>query len=265
MSNDGCAVAQAESKPSGWARLGSPLVLAVAAPLIVAGIIAVVRTFTAPDDPVRVNIELILDVSGQMRERFGDSTRFDAAISELIDFVEPRDADNLALWASGGSCGKEGARELVPLGQENSDEIEDALRDLEPRGPANLADAVVGASGAFSDPTRFPAEVQKKLVLVTAGTDTCDPDYIEAIGERLAEVGSELNLKLHFFTLEVPKRLERDLRALQRRLPEQVEVQFAETPAQLADDLAEFEARLPEGPDEANGPTVGPSGSASPG
>lgn len=257
-------MSETESHRPGWARLGSPLVVAVGAPLLVAGIIALVQTVFRPDEPVQVNIGLVVDVSGQMRKEFGGSTRFDAAIAELLDFVEPRDSDNLALWTSGGSCGEEGVREVVPLGQENSDEIQDALRDLEPRGPANLADGIVRATGAFSDPSRFPAGVEKRVVLVTAGTDACDAGYVEAIEERLAEVGAELNLKLHFFTLQVPEGLQRQLRALQRRLPEQVEVQFADTPAELDEDLDDFTATLPDGPGEET-PKAGPTGSASPG
>jgi hypothetical protein len=257
-------VADGESRASGWARLGSPWVLAVAGPLIVAGIIAMARFIFGPDEPVRLNIGLVVDISAEMRERFGDSTRFEAAIAELADFVEPRDSDNLGLWTSGGSCGDDGAREVVPFGRENSDEIQSVLRGLEPRGPANLADAVIQATGAFSDPSRFPADVQKRVILFTAGTDTCDPDYVEEIGERLAEVGEDLNLKLHFFTLRVSQRLQRELRGLQRRLSGQVEVEFAETPAELEEDLGELEESLPGGPDGSDTPTAGPNGTASP-
>jgi hypothetical protein len=76
-------VAEGESRASGSARLGSPWVIAVAGPLIVAGIIAMAGVIFGPEEPVRLNIGLVVDISAEMRERFGDSTRFEAAIAEL--------------------------------------------------------------------------------------------------------------------------------------------------------------------------------------
>jgi von Willebrand factor type A domain len=138
-----------------WDRVALPLGIGVATPLIVAAVVALFGWLTRSPAPVDVNIELIVDVSDQMDRRFGGSTRFDAAIAELVDLVEPRDSDNLALWTSGGSCGEESTEEVVPIGQGNSDEIQAALAELEPRGRANLGDAIVEATGTFSDPERL--------------------------------------------------------------------------------------------------------------
>jgi hypothetical protein len=262
VSESGGPVAEStDSKPpkSTWDRIALPLLIGIAAPLIVAAVVAVVSSLTRGPKPVQVNIELIVDVSDEMGKRFGGSTRFKAAIAELLDFVEPRDADNLALWTSGGSCGAEGTEEVVPLGQQNSDEIQAALRELEPRGPANLGDAIVEATGTFSDPERFPAGVQKNVILLTAGRDTCDEDYLGAIEDRLEEVGEEVGLKFHFFTLNVPERLKEQLRMLQRRLPGQVEIDFAETPADLGRDIDVLDRSLPPGStSETETPTAGP-------
>jgi hypothetical protein len=248
-----------------WDRLALPLGIGVAGPLIVAGIIAVVGSLTRPPEPVEVNLELIVDISGQMEKRFGGSTRFNAAIGELVDLVEPRDSDNLSLWTSGGSCGTEGTEEVVPLGQGNSDEIQEALGELEPHGQANLGDAIVEATGTFSDPNRFPENVGKRVILLTAGRDTCDADYLRDIGDRLEELGGDIAIKFHFFTLDVPDALKRQLRELKRRLPDQVEIEFAETPADLGEDIDNLEDSLPPAsPPASDGPTVGPSGSASP-
>jgi hypothetical protein len=243
-----------------WDRIALPLGIGIAAPLIVAAVIAIVSSLTRPPEPVDVNLALIVDISDQMEKRFGGSTRFTAAIAELVDLVEPRDSDNLALWTSGGSCGAEGTEEVVPLGQENSDEIQDELRGLETRGPANLGDAIIEATGTFSDPERFPADVGKRVVLLTAGRDTCEADFVEEIGDRLEELGQDVGLKLHFFTLAVPEALELQLRALQQRLPGQVEVQFAETPEELGEDIDDLEDSLP--PSSKDGPIVGPSSPA---
>lgn len=246
-----------------WDRIAIPLIIGIAAPLIVAAIVAAVGFLTRPPKPVRLNIELIVDTSDEMEKRFGGSTRFQAVIAELVNLVEPHDGDNLALWRSGGSCGESGTEEVVPFGQGNSDEIQAELRELEPRGPANLGDALVEATSTFNDLDRFPAGVTKKVVLLTAGKDTCDDDYVGTIEDRLAEFGEDLRVKFHFFALSISERLKRQLRALERNLPDQVEIVFSETPADLERDMDDFERSLP-GTSDADTPTAGPTGTSSP-
>jgi VWA domain-containing protein len=249
------------AQKSMWDRFGLPVATGVAASLIVATVVAVVGFLTRSPGPLHVNIEIILDTSAAMEKKFGGSTRFRAAIAEMLDFVEPRDADNLALWTSGGSCGDEGAEEVVPFGQRNSDEIQAALRGLRPQGPANIGDAVVEATGTFSDPERFPAGVQKNVILLTAGRDTCEGDYVGTIEDRLREVGEDLSVTFNFFALDVPERLKRQLRGLKQRLPNQVAIDFSETPADLEGDLDDFEqSRLPI-PPETSSPIPGPTAS----
>jgi hypothetical protein len=233
----------------------------------VAGIIALIRELIKPELS-RVNIELILDTSKVMGREFGKTTRFEAAIAELLEIVEPRDAENLSLWTSGGSCGPEGTEEVVPFGQNNSDEIRAALRELEPQGEANLGDAIVTATSAFSDPDRFPADVQKNVMVLTAGKDTCDDDYVGKVESRLGEVGEEVRVRFHFFALKASPKVKEGLRTLERKLPDQVETAFSETPADLAKDIMVTAAAIdptpsptpaPTTPTETGSPTVGPS------
>jgi hypothetical protein len=239
-----------------WDRFGLPVITGVAASLIVATVVAVVGSLTRAPRPQNVNIEIILDTSEAMEKKFGESTRFRAAIAEMLDFVETRDADNLALWTSGGSCGDEGTEEVVSFGQQNSDEIQAALRELRPQGPANLGDAIVEATGTFNDPERFPAGIPKNVILVTAGRDTCEDDYVGAIEDRLREVGEDLQVTFNFFALDVPERLKRQLRGLKQRLPNQVAIDFSETPADLERDVDDFEQSRP--------PATTPSGKGTP-
>lgn len=250
-------------RKSTWNRF-APLITAVAAPLIVALIIAVVRELI-DKEPVHLNIELILDTSMVMGQEFGKTTRFEAAIDELVEIVGLRDADNLALWTSGGSCGPGGTEEVVPFGQNNSDEIRAALAELEPQGPANLGDAIVTATSAFNDPDRFPAEVRKNVIVLTAGKDTCDDDYVGKIESRLGEVGEEVRVKFHFFALKASPKVKEALRTLERELPDQVETAFSETPADLGEDImAKIAAIDPTpsptpAPTTPDSPTVGPT------
>jgi hypothetical protein len=246
-----------------WDRFGVPVVTGVAASLIVAAVVAVVGSLTRAPRPLDVNIEIILDTSEVMDRKFGGSTRFRAAIAEMLDLVELRDADNLALWTSGGACGDDGTEEVVPFGQQNSDEIQAALRGLRPQGPANIGDAIVEATGSFNDPERFPADVQKNVILLTAGKDTCEGDYVGTIEDRLREVGEDLKVKFHFFALDLPERLKRQLRGLEQRLPNQVAIAFSKTPEELEDDLDDFEQSRPPAttPSGAGTPVPGPTAS----
>jgi hypothetical protein len=223
-----------------WDRFGLPVVIGVAVSLIGATVVAVVGYLTRPPEPVYLNTEIILDVSEAMEKKFGGSTRFRAAIAETVDYVQVRDADNLALWTSGGSCGDDGTEEVVPFGQQNSDEIQAALQGLQPQGPANIGAAIVEATGSFSDPDRFPADVQKNVLLFTAGRDTCEDDYLGTIEDRLREVGGDLKVNFHFFALDVPERLKRQLRGLKQRLSNQIGIAFSGSPQGLERDVDEF-------------------------
>lgn len=249
---------------STWNRF-APLITAVAAPLLVAGIIALIRELIKPEEPVDVNIELILDTSKIMGREFGKTTRFEAAIDQVVEIVGPRDADNLALWTSGGSCGPEGTQEVVPFGQNNSDEIRAALEELEPQGEANLGDAIVTATSAFSDPDRFPADVGKNVIVLTAGKDTCDDDYVDKIESRLGEVGEEVDVTFRVLALKASPKVKQQLRTLERMLPDQVETAFSETPAQLEEDIVATVAAIERtlsptpAPTTPDSPTVGPT------
>jgi VWA domain-containing protein len=247
---------------SNWDRIGLPVLIGVSVALIVAGITAAVRYLIGPPEPVHVNVALILDTSKEMRQEFGKTTRFNAAIAELVEYVEPRETDNLALWTAGGSCGPESAEEVVPFAQHNSGQIRAALRELEPQGEANLGDAIVMATGAFGDLERFPAEVEKHVFVLTAGKDTCDDDYVGNVERRLREVGEDINVNLHLFALRVSARLKQRLRGLEHELPNQVETNFPDTPTDLETDILVTAAEIEPTPTPTPSPTTpvpGPS------
>ena len=228
---------ESESRKLTWDRIAVPVIIGVAVSLITAGIIAVVSVITT-QKPVRVNVGLILDTSKGMAQEFGRSTRFRAAIAELVEYVEPRDAQNLALWTSGGSCEPESTEGVVPFDQDNSDPIKAALRELEPpQGESNLSDAIVTATGSFGDPDQFPVDVQKHIFVFTAGKDTCRDGLVGNIESRLREVGEDINFGLHLFALKVPSKLEQRLRRLEHELPDQVATFFPDTPTELGEDI----------------------------
>jgi hypothetical protein len=231
------------------------VITGVGASLIAAAIIAVITYLMRDPEPVRQNVELILDVSKKMQEDFGNTDRFSAAIESIGEYVEPLDTVNLALWTSGGACEEEGTEELVPFRQDNSDRIRAALGELEPGGPANLGDSIVRGAGAFSDLDRFPAEVQKNIFIFTAGKDTCGGDYIGELESRLGAIGEDINVKLHFFGLGMPERVTEELKDLAQERPDQIEIEDFEDPSDLPSELPTEEGpRTPPGT-----PTLTPS------
>jgi von Willebrand factor type A domain len=213
------------------------VITGVGASLIAAAIVAVATYLMRDPEPVRQNVELILDISRKMKEDFGNTNRFNAAIEALDEYVEPLDTVNLALWTSGGGCEDKGTDELVPFRQDNSDRIRAALGELEPGGRANLGDSIVRGAGAFSDVDRFPAEVQKSIFIFTAGKDTCGGDYIGELESRLGAIGEDIDVKLHFFGLDMPEHVTEELRDLAQERPDQIEIEDFEDPSDLPSDL----------------------------
>jgi hypothetical protein len=183
----------------------------VIAALLGAAIIALVSYLLRDPEPVLVNVELIVDASSEMDKKFGESTRFKAAVDELNDLAEAREADNLALWSFGGRCEK---RELVDFGQGNDDAIRDALGTLEPQGKADLADTLIAATGDFNDLDRFPPEARKTVIVLTAGRDTCSGGSLREVSNRMEELGEGFNVDFRIFGMDVGRRAKRKLRNL---------------------------------------------------
>ncbi|MPZ72130.1 MAG: VWA domain-containing protein [Nitriliruptorales bacterium] len=242
---------------SKWRSILPTVVAGVATALIVAAITGLVAWLLRDPQPVNVNVALVLDVSEEMRETFGSTTRFEAAVAELAKDVQGRDHDNVSLWTAGGACGSEGARNVVGFRTNNADRIISALEGLEPKGPANLGNAIVSATGGFNDATRYPPTVRKNVVVLTAGRDTCDDRFVRRIRERLEEVGEDLGVRFHFFGLDAPKKLQRRLRGVQREAPN-LALHFPETADDLADALEEAQSQIWAPPTASATPTETP-------
>jgi hypothetical protein len=64
--------------------------------------------------------------------------------------------------------------------------------------------------------------------------------YVGTIEDRLRAVGEDLKVTFHFFALDVPEHLKRQLRGLKQRLSNQIAIAFSGTPAGLERDVDEF-------------------------
>lgn len=176
------------------------------------------------------NTEIVLDASKRMGEPFGDGTRLDAAEQALSKWVRHREKDNLALRAYGGACD---ANSNLALGfdTDQAADIVETAASLTAAGEANLANAVIEATGDFNDARRFPAHVGRRVVVFTAGLDTCVEDAARDIQDRLAELGVKVPVDFHFIGVGVP---EDNREALQRVAKASGgRVLFADTVAQV--------------------------------
>jgi TonB family protein len=150
------------------------------------GLVEVLRLF----EPKKVmeNVELVLDSSAVMNEPFDDGTKWDLAMRAVQETlsVQVADSDNLAFRVFGGSCLGESTELVLDFRQDNKEKILSALQDLEREGEPALASAIVEASGDFNDPERFEG-VNKTIIVITGGGDTCHPDAMEYIANRLRD------------------------------------------------------------------------------
>lgn len=260
----------AESKLS---AIWPAVIIGVVTSLVVAAITSVVAFLTRDPPPSNVNVALVLDISEEMGEKFGKTTRFDAAVAELRTYVGPRDSDNLSLWTTKGGC--DGVDEAVSFGTNNADEITAALDGLESEGKANLGDAMIEATSAFNTPDQFPAQVRKSVLVFTAGKDTCATEgYVKRFADRLDELGTDFNVKYHFFGLDIPPKIRRRLRDLQADLGSgaaagegSLGAHFSDTSEELEEDIERALAppiESTESTEFSETPSPAPTGSTEP-
>lgn len=152
--------------------------------------------------PVQENTEIILDRSAGMNQQFEGGTKLQAALAAVENVLREQvaDRDNLAFRQFGGTCGGDDTQLALKFNQNNAEELRNLLHNIKAEGQASLAHAVIEASGDFNDPERFKG-VSKRIVVITGGDDSCVPNPIDAIRERLEHnkrAGYEIQLDFHF-------------------------------------------------------------------
>jgi len=210
--------------------LGLPLA-AAAAVLVLGGLVGV--------DPGRTrslsNVEIVLDRSAAMAGELGGRSRASVAAEKVSSFVDPRDDSAFALRAFGGPCGSV-PEQLVDFGTDSAEDVKERVGELEPRGDANLVDAIVAAASDFNDPDLYPEGVepdslQNRIVVITGSGDACGGDLAELDAE-LRDSPAGIKLDYTFIGFDVA---DEEAREELRQLATKVggEAIFAET----ADDL----------------------------
>jgi hypothetical protein len=201
------------------------------------------RIFPAPE-PTSPNVEILVDRSAAMGETLaGSTTRQQAAMGEIADVMRWAASHNLALRAFGGPCDR-GSERLVDFATDNAERIPKALADTEPSGNADIVRAVSDAIADFADRERFPADVVKRIVVVTGG-HSCPGDLQRGLRDLLSTVGtaSGLQLDFRFVGLAVRDEDREELTEIAAELGG--DAVFAEDEEQLARALKDFVADEP--------------------
>jgi hypothetical protein len=171
------------------------------------------RVVTTGEQPA---VEYILDASPRMGlpAQGGDSgTRLSVAQGVLAEIVRPAKSDLTAgLRVFGTGVIPEACRDtelLVPLTQANQAEISNRLLALEVGGSADaaMAEAMVNAIREL-DAVTGP----HSLVVVTGGTDSCNPEAGALIADEAEKAG--ISLRLYVVGYQVPPEEAESLKGL---------------------------------------------------
>lgn len=147
------------------------------------------------------NLEIVLDVSGSMNAKLGNSTRWLTALEVLNKFVATIPADfNVALRVYGHRYPSKSAETctdtelVVPLAKLDRDKIVGTASALKPRGETPL---VLSTLATIED---LQAAKGGTVILITDGEESCKGD-LKAAAATLKESGLDVTLNIVGFTL----------------------------------------------------------------
>lgn len=180
--------------PTMWAVIG----LAGAYGAEPKGALQVSRGGSKPATP---NLEIVLDVSGSMNAKLGDSTRWETALATLKDVVSTLPDDlNVGLRVYGHRYSSKSAETcqdtelLVPIAKLDREKILGAATALKPRGETPLVRSVLKTVGDLK------AVGGGSVILITDGEESCQGNAKSAAKE-IAKSGVNVTLNIVGFTL----------------------------------------------------------------
>jgi hypothetical protein len=147
------------------------------------------------------NLEIVLDVSGSMNTRLGDSTRWQTALGVLKEVVSALPDDlkvGLRVYGhrysskSGQTC--QDTELVVPIGKLDRERIGKATEGLKPRGETPLIRSILKAVGDLR------AAGGGSVILITDGEESCQGNAAAAAREIKAS-GVKVALNIVGFTL----------------------------------------------------------------
>lgn len=147
------------------------------------------------------NLEIVLDVSGSMNAKLGDSTRWLTALEVLKKFVATIPDDfNVALRVYGHRHPSKSAETctdtelIVPLAKLDRAKIITTASGLKPRGETPLVLSTLETIGDLE------AAKGGTVILITDGEESCKGD-LKAAAVKLKESGLDVTLNIVGFTL----------------------------------------------------------------
>jgi hypothetical protein len=156
------------------------------------------------------NLEIVLDVSGSMNAKLGESTRWQTALDVLKEVVATLPEDlNVGLRVYGHRYPSKSAQTcqdtelVVPIGKLDADRILQAATALKPRGETPLVRSVQKAVGDLK------AAAGGSVILITDGEESCRGNAKSAARDIKAS-GVNVTLNIVGFTLQ-GKSVEADL------------------------------------------------------
>jgi Ca-activated chloride channel family protein len=127
----------------------------------------------------------VLDVSGSMKEKWGERVKYDVAkqlLYKLIDSVEKKNPNvEFAVRAFGyqydkGQRNCKDTKLLVPFAKNNAENIKQALDRIKPQGMTPIAYSLQQAANDF------PADAKSlnSIIIITDGNENCDGNPCQA-------------------------------------------------------------------------------------
>ena len=153
------------------------------------------------DKPAPPNLEIILDVSGSMNTKLGDSTRWDTALKVLGEVVGTLPADlKVGLRVYGHRYSSKSAQTcqdtelVVPIAPLDRDRLVQAASKLQPKGETPLIYSVLKTAGDLK------AAGGGSVILITDGEESCRGNARSAAAE-IKKTGVNVTLNIVGFTL----------------------------------------------------------------
>jgi hypothetical protein len=154
------------------------------------------------DKPPSRNLEIVLDVSGSMNAKLGDTTRWKTALAMLDEVVAALPEDlNVGLRVYGHRHSSKSAQTckdtelVVPIAKLDRDRIVKAAGRLKPRGETPLIHSTLQT---IED---LRAAGGGSVILITDGEESCKGDA-RAAAEQIQASGVDVTLNIVGFTLK---------------------------------------------------------------
>lgn len=157
----------------------------------------------AKPQPAARNLEVVLDVSGSMNEKLGDSTRWKTALGVLDQLLKSLPEDyNVGLRVYGHRYGSRDPHTctdtelVVPLVKLDRDRILAAANKVRPRGETPLVYSVLQTVGDLKS-----AGGDGSVILITDGEESCKGD-LKTAASTLKTSAVHLTLNIVGFTIQ---------------------------------------------------------------